>query len=65
MLSISKHTLCAYIESTRFKLGALNTTHAVARALAEGLILMAGLRGPRQADGRGAKTRAWLPINQF
>jgi DNA-binding CsgD family transcriptional regulator len=65
MLSISKHTLRAYIESTRFKLGALNTTHAVARALAKGLILMGGLRGPRQADGRGAKTRAWLPINQF
>ena len=37
-LSISEHTLRAYIESARFKLGALNTTHAVARALSLGLI---------------------------
>ena len=42
MLSISEHTLRAYIESARFKLGALNTTHAVARALAEGLIMTGG-----------------------
>jgi len=42
MLSISEHTLRAYIESARFKLGALNTTHAVARALSEGLILIGG-----------------------
>lgn len=42
MLSISEHTLRAYIESARFKLGALNTTHAVARALAEGLIMIGG-----------------------
>lgn len=42
MLSISEHTLRAYIESARFKLGALNTTHAVARALSEGQILMGG-----------------------
>ena len=40
MLSISEHTLRAYIESARFKLGAANTTHAVARALAEGLIVV-------------------------
>jgi DNA-binding CsgD family transcriptional regulator len=42
MLSISEHTLRAYIESARFKLGALNTTHAVARALSEGLIVIGG-----------------------
>ncbi|SHG89635.1 regulatory protein, luxR family [Cognatiyoonia sediminum] len=42
MLSISEHTLRAYIESARAKLGALNTTHAVARALSEGQILMGG-----------------------
>ena len=42
MLSISEHTLRAYIESARFKLGALNTTHAVARALSEGFILIGG-----------------------
>jgi len=37
-LSISEHTLRVYIESARFKLGAVNTTHAVARALQQGLI---------------------------
>ena len=37
-LSISEHTLRAYIESARFKLGASNTTHAVARAVSLGLI---------------------------
>lgn len=40
MLSISEHTLRVYIESARFKLGALNTTHAVARALTRGLIVV-------------------------
>ena len=39
-LSISEHTLRAYIESARFKLGALNTTHAVARAMSRGLIVI-------------------------
>ena len=39
-LSISQHTLRVYIESARFKLGALNTTHAVARALSRGLIVV-------------------------
>ena len=39
-LSISEHTLRAYIESARFKLNALNTTHAVARALSRGLIVV-------------------------
>ena len=42
MLEISEHTLRAYIESARLKLGANNTTHAVARALAEGLIITGG-----------------------
>jgi len=50
MLSISEHTLRAYIESARFKLGALNTTHAVARALGEGLIVTGG--AARAAEGR-------------
>lgn len=39
-LSISEHTLRVYIESARFKLGAHNTTHAVARALSRGLIVV-------------------------
>lgn len=39
-LSISEHTLRVYIESARFKLGAMNTTHAVARAMQQGLIVV-------------------------
>ena len=39
-LSISEHTLRDYIESARLKLGALNTTHAVARAISRGLIVV-------------------------
>lgn len=39
-LSISEHTLRVYIESARFKLGAANTTHAVAQALSRGLIVI-------------------------
>ncbi len=39
-LSISEHTLRAYLESARNKLGALNTTHAVARALTQGLLVL-------------------------
>lgn len=39
-LSISEHTLRAYIESARLKLGAQNTTHAVARAINSGLIVV-------------------------
>ena len=39
-LSIAEHTLRVYIESARFKLGALNTTHAVARAMSRGLIVV-------------------------
>jgi DNA-binding CsgD family transcriptional regulator len=39
-LAISEHTLRVYIESARFKLGATNTTHAVARALSQGLLVI-------------------------
>jgi DNA-binding CsgD family transcriptional regulator len=39
-LAISEHTLRVYIESARFKLGALNTTHAVARAMSRGQIVV-------------------------
>jgi DNA-binding CsgD family transcriptional regulator len=49
LLAISEHTLRAYIESAKYKLSALNTTHAVARALAEGLIVVGG--SARQARG--------------
>lgn len=49
MLSISEHTLRAYIESARFKLGAINTTHAVARAMSEGMIVVGG--SARAASG--------------
>jgi DNA-binding CsgD family transcriptional regulator len=38
-LRISENTLRAYIDSARVKLGAMNTTHAVALALARGAIL--------------------------
>jgi DNA-binding CsgD family transcriptional regulator len=41
-LSISENTLRAYIDSARHKLGALNVTHAVALALARGMIVPAG-----------------------
>ncbi len=60
MLSISEHTLRAYIESARFKLGALNTTHAVARALAEGLIMIGGAAraAPGNWPGREDQTAA-------
>lgn len=39
-LSISEHTLRVYVESARYKLGGLNTTHAVARAVARGLLVI-------------------------
>lgn len=39
-LEISEHTLRVYVESARHKLGAMNTTHAVARAMALGLIVV-------------------------
>jgi len=38
-LNISEHTLRVYIDSARHKLGALNTTHAVALALMRGAIM--------------------------
>lgn len=41
-LQISENTLRAYIDSARHKLGALNVTHAVAIALAKGIIIPAG-----------------------
>lgn len=37
-LKISEHTLRVYIEAARAKMGAQNTTHAVAQALSQGLI---------------------------
>jgi DNA-binding CsgD family transcriptional regulator len=39
-LSISEHTFRVYIESAREKLGANNSTHAVAKAIALGLVLI-------------------------
>lgn len=39
-LTISEHTLRVYIESARSKLGAHNTTHAIATALSRGLIVV-------------------------
>lgn len=39
-LSISEHTLRVYIEGARLKLGATNTTHAVAKALSQSLLLI-------------------------
>lgn len=39
-MGISEHTLRVYIESARHKLGAMNTTHAVARALSTGIIIV-------------------------
>lgn len=41
-LHISENTLRAYIDSARHKLGALNVTHAVALALARGIIVPKG-----------------------
>ena len=53
MLSISEHTLRAYIESARFKLGCANTTHAVARAMSEGLIILGGAARAAAGDWPG------------
>lgn len=41
-LNISENTLRAYIDSARYKLGAMNVTHAVALATARGIILPSG-----------------------
>ncbi|WP_252945220.1 LuxR family transcriptional regulator [Oceanicola sp. 502str15] len=38
-LEISEHTLRVYIEGARYKLGAMNTTHAVALALSQGRLV--------------------------
>lgn len=57
-LAISEHTLRAYIESARFKLGALNTTHAVVRALTRGLIVAEGAERGQGAPLSGAVTPA-------
>lgn len=58
MLHISEHTLRAYIESARFKLGCANTTHAVARAMSEGLIVLGGAARAAAGDwpGRARET---------
>ena len=53
MLEISEHTLRAYIESARFKLGAINTIHAVSRALSEGLIVVGGASRAASGDWPG------------
>ncbi|HSF90856.1 MAG TPA: LuxR family transcriptional regulator [Paracoccaceae bacterium] len=39
-MSISEHTLRVYIDSARYKLGATNTTHAVALAISRGIVLL-------------------------
>lgn len=39
-LRISEHTLRVYVESARFKLGATNTIHAIARAMSMGLLVV-------------------------
>ena len=39
-LDISEHTLRVYVEGARVKLKAVNTTQAVARAIAEGIVLL-------------------------
>lgn len=61
LLNISEHTLRAYIESARFKLGALNTTHAVARALSEGLILIGGSARAASGGWPGREDQERLP----
>lgn len=56
LLKISEHTLRAYIESARHKMNALNTTHAVAQAMADGLIFVGGAARAAAGDwpGRGS-----------
>jgi len=57
-LSISEHTLRAYVEGARFKLGASNTMHAVARAVAEGHIVMGGAAKNAPGDYPGRNDAA-------
>ncbi len=64
-LSISEHTLRVYIESARFKLGAMNTTHAVAQrpepGVDRGLIVTgADARAP---DEPSLTTRRLVPLS--
>lgn len=63
LLNISEHTLRAYIESARFKLNALNTTHAVARAVSEGLIIVGGAARSATGDWPG-RAKATKPQDQ-
>ena len=39
-MQISEHTLRVYIDSARYKLGAANTTHAVALAISRGVVVL-------------------------
>lgn len=57
-LSISEHTLRAYVEGARFKLGASNTMHAVARAVSEGMIVMGGAARNARGDWPGRSEAA-------
>ena len=57
-LTISEHTLRAYVEGARFKLGASNTMHAVARAVSEGLIVMGGAARNARGDWPGRSQAA-------
>ena len=57
-LEISEHTLRAYVENARFKMGASNTMHAVARAVAEGLIVMGGAARNARGDWPGRTSEA-------
>ena len=61
LLNISEHTLRAYIESARFKLGAMNTTHAVARAISEGLIVVGGAARAAAGGWPGRDTDDKIP----
>lgn len=60
LLSISEHTLRAYVESARLKLGSNNTIHAVSRAVAQGLIVVGGSKRAAKGDwpGRGQQAAA-------
>lgn len=57
-LSISEHTLRAYVEGARFKLGATNTMHAIARAVSEGMIVLGGAARNARGDWPGRSESA-------
>ena len=61
-LGISESTLRVYVESARHKLGALNTTHAVARAVNLGLIMV---EETRSKPPRGAKRGEDDPLTEL